>query len=201
MTFPQKAVDLILAAEGIDQPGRWPGGGSGITLGYGCDIGADPESLEFWRGTLSNDQMKLLEQAKGITGRAAKQIETRFAGIRIGKEAAMKVFMCTSLPREITITTKAYPGIDQMPPEALGAMTSIVYNRGASMAGERRREMAAIKDIIASFAAGKIKQNAALAQIAKQIRSMKRLWVGQGLDGLLKRREAEAKLVESAITV
>lgn len=200
MNFPQKAVDLILESEGIDQPGKWPGGGSGITLGYGCDIGADPASLEFWRGILSNDQMALLATAKGITGRAAAQIQTRFAGIRIGKESAMKVFMCTSLPREITITTKAYPGIEKMPPEVMGAMTSIVYNRGAAMSGDRRREMAAIRDTITAFAAGKIKQNAALVQIAKQIRSMKRLWVGQGLDGLLKRRDAEARLVESAIT-
>lgn len=199
MTFPQKAVDLILAAEGIDQPGKWPGGGSGITLGYGCDIGADPVSLEFWRGILSNEQMNLLATAKGITGRAAAQIQTRFAGIRIGKEAAMKVFMCTSLPREIAITTKAYPGIEKMPPEVLGAMTSIVYNRGADMRGPRRREMAAIRDIIYSHDTGAIKPNDALKQIAKQIRSMKRLWEGQGLDGLLKRREAEAKLVESAV--
>jgi hypothetical protein len=28
---------------------------------------------------------------------------------------------------------------------------------------------------------------------------MKRLWVGKGVDGLLKRRDAEADLVESAI--
>lgn len=199
MTFPQKAVDLILESEGIDQPGKWPGGGSGITLGYGCDIGADPASLEFWRGILSNDQMTLLATAKGITGRAAAQIQTRFAGIRVSKEDSMKVFMCTSLPREITITTKAYPSIDQMPPEVLGAMTSIVYNRGAAMSGERRREMAAIRDIIALYTAGKINKNSALSRIASEIRSMKRLWVGQGLDGLLKRREAEAKLVESAI--
>lgn len=111
----------------------------------------------------------------------------------------MKVFMCTSLPREITITTKAYPGIDQMPPEVLGAMTSIVYNRGAAMSGERRREMFAIREIIALCAFGEINKNSALSRIASEIRSMKRLWVGQGLDGLLKRREAEAKLVESAI--
>lgn len=199
MNFPQKAVDLILAAEGIDQPGKWPGGGSGITLGYGCDIGADPASLEFWRGILSNEQMDLLATAKGLTGRAAAQIQTRFAGIRIGKEAAMKVFMCTSLPREITITTKAYPGIEKMPPEVLGAMTSIVYNRGASMSGERRREMAAIRGIIEGHLAGNFNLTSALKKIAAQIRSMKRLWVGQGLDGLLKRRDAEAKMVESAI--
>jgi GH24 family phage-related lysozyme (muramidase) len=38
-----------------------------------------------------------------------------------------------------------------------------------------------------------------LQEIANQIRAMKRLWEGKGLDGLLKRRDAEADLVESAI--
>ena len=37
------------------------------------------------------------------------------------------------------------------------------------------------------------------AGIASQLRSMKRLWQGKGLDGLITRREAEAKLVESCI--
>ncbi len=34
-----------------------------------------------------------------------------------------------------------------------------------------------------------------LAGIAREIRSMKRLWVNRGLDGLLKRRDKEASLV------
>ena len=37
-----------------------------------------------------------------------------------------------------------------------------------------------------------------LAGIAREIRSMKRLWVGLGLDGLLKRRDKEATLVARA---
>src|SRR5436190_16397577 len=51
--FPQAAVSMILEAEGIDQPAKFPGGESGISLGYGCDIGADPKSLEYWRGILT----------------------------------------------------------------------------------------------------------------------------------------------------
>jgi hypothetical protein len=34
-------------------------------------------------------------------------------------------------------------------------------------------------------------------KIAKEFRSMKRIWLGKGLDGLLDRRESEAKLIES----
>jgi GH24 family phage-related lysozyme (muramidase) len=38
-----------------------------------------------------------------------------------------------------------------------------------------------------------------LVTIVKQLRYMKRLWIGKGLDGLLRRRDAEAALVESCI--
>lgn len=37
-----------------------------------------------------------------------------------------------------------------------------------------------------------------LHAIADQLRRMKRLWVGKGVDGLLTRREAEAQLMERA---
>jgi GH24 family phage-related lysozyme (muramidase) len=36
-------------------------------------------------------------------------------------------------------------------------------------------------------------------KIAEQIRSMKRLWIGKNLDGLLTRREKEAKMVEEGL--
>ena len=77
-----------------------------------------------------------------------------------------------------------------MPPDAQGALVSLVFNRGPGMDGDRRREMRAVRDAVA---------RKDLREIAGQIRAMKRLWEGQGLDGLLRRRDAEADLVESAI--
>ena len=41
--------------------------------------------------------------------------------------------------------------------------------------------------------------NGDFREIADQLRSMKRLWVNQGLDGLLVRRDKEADLVESCM--
>ena len=58
------------------------------------------------------------------------------------------------------------------------------------MTGPRRAEMRAIRDAVKA---------GDLHEIAKQLRTMKRLWAGQGLGGLLARREAEAELVEEAI--
>jgi GH24 family phage-related lysozyme (muramidase) len=204
--IPQKAIDLILEAEGVDQPGRWPGGGSGITLGYGCDIGADPKSLDFWTGILANEEIALLQSAKGITGRAAAQIQTRFHDIRVTEAQARDVFLHQSLPREERLTATAFPGSEALPGPAFGALVSLVYNRGTDLDGDRRREMRAIHDAIVNSQKNEegefpeVRQNNLLRFIAGQFRSMKRLWVGKGLDGLLNRRDAEADLVESAIT-
>lgn len=203
--IPQEAIDLILESEGLDQPVRWPGGGSGITLGIGCDIGADPASLDFWSGVLTDDQIQRLSAAKGITGRAAAQIASRFADIKVTEAQARDVFLRQSLPREETATANAFPGSKNLPGPAFGALVSLVYNRGTSLDGDRRREMKAIHDaIIASQqnAEGEnpqVRQNNLLRFISGQFRSMKRLWQGQGLDGLLTRRDAEADLVASAI--
>lgn len=204
MTIPQKAIDLILASEGIDQPWKWPGGGSGITLGYGCDIGADPDSLEFWQGILDPKAICTLRQAVGITGRAAKEIETRFRGINVTRSQAMQVFMERNLPTEINRTLKAFPGIEFMPGEVVGSMVSLVFNRGTSLVGDRRHEMKIISEILAEFqtltqeARGRVMAEY-IRKIAVQIRKMKRLWEGMGLDGLLVRRDAEADLCLSAI--
>lgn len=196
---------MILEAEGVDQPGRWPGGGSGITLGYGCDIGADPSSLEFWRGVLSDEALARLEQAKGKTGRAAAQIQTRFANIRVTQPQALDVFTRQSLPREIELTMRAFPGCEKLPPAAFSALVSLVYNRGAQIdSSDRRREMLAIREAIKNSKpdpgeSEKDCLNNLLKFIAAQFRSMKRLWQGEGLDGLLARRDTESKLVLSAV--
>jgi GH24 family phage-related lysozyme (muramidase) len=195
--FPQEAVSMILEAEGIDQPGKWPEGESGITLGYGCDIGADPKSLEYWRGILTDEQINRLAAAKGKTGRAAANIARQFSDIKVSKADALAVFMKSSLPLEIALTRKTYPGIDLLPPTVLGAMTSIVYNRGPGLDGDRRSEMREIKEVITQFANTPPERRdvkATLSKIASLIQSMKRLW-GNSQRGLLIRRDAEAKLI------
>lgn len=212
--FPQEAVDFILEEEGLDQPGRWPKGGSGITLGYGCDIGADPDSLRFWNGILTDEQISRLATAKGITGQRAGQIAHRFDDIHVSREDALKVFMQQSLPREIALTRRTFTGIDTLPPQVLGALTSLVYNRGADLDrdesdGDHRLEMRRIADLIARYAAdgggepspgstGRL--NSTLDAIADNFEAMKRLWVNKpDSRGLLARRDREAALVRSAM--
>ena len=195
--FPQRAISMILEAEGIDQPAKWPGGESGMSLGYGCDIGADPKSLEYWRGILSDDQINRLAVAKGKIGNAAAAIARHFSDIKVSVDDALQVFIKHTLPIEIALTRKTYPGIDLLPPTVLGAMTSIVYNRGPGLEGDRRAEMREIRDVITQFANTPIEcrdVKATLDKIADLIQRMKRHW-GNDQRGLLIRRDAEAKLI------
>ena len=83
-----------------------------------------------------------------------------------------------------------WPKLDELEINAQIALISIVFNRGTSTKGDSRREMRNIKELV-------IQKD--YEGIAQQIISMKRLWVGKNLDGLLKRRDIEAKMVESCI--
>ena len=83
----------------------------------------------------------------------------------------------------------AYPGVDKLPADSQAGLLSLVLNRGARKSGASRREMKALEPLVA---------NADLDGISNQILSMKRLWEGKGLDGLLRRREHEAAMVKES---
>ncbi len=213
--IPQPAIDLILSDEGLDQPGKWPGGESGITIGHGFDLGyADKEKfVKDWSGHLDAGALGRLLAVVGFTGRHAQAWAVRLSDIHITEEQADAVFLETTIAEEEATTAEAFPGVELLPDLARGALVSLVYNRGPGMAEspadpehDRRREMRGIRDAIAAWAAQDDQTRSAtlggvLEAIAGLIRSMKRLWQGKGLNGLLTRREQEAKLVESAIPV
>jgi GH24 family phage-related lysozyme (muramidase) len=192
----EAARKLILSAEGLNQPGKWPGAKSGITIGIGYDLGyATVDQFESdWGAYLAAKPRERLKGVVGFSGVKAKNRAPALADIRIRRADAEEVFTERTLPRYEFLAAQAFPGYDALPPEAQGALVSLVYNRGASMVDkpgeDRRKEMRAIRDAVAAHD---------LQEIANQLRSMKRLWIGQGVDGLLARREAEAQLVESAI--
>lgn len=108
--------------------------------------------------------------------------------IEIDWTIASEVFKKSTLPRFINETLKAFPNSDKLHPDAFGALVSIVFNRGASVTGSTRVEMLNIRNLV---------PDKNYKKIAQEIRNMKRLWVGKGLDGLLKRRDEEANLVDS----
>ncbi len=192
ITLTDKAKRFILDFEGLNQPSKWPGGDSGVTIGIGYDLGyVTVDQFESdWGHCLTEDQLDRLREAVGKRGIAARNRATGFVDIRIKRKDAETVFIERSLPMYALRTEMAFPGITELPPDAQGALVSLVFNRGASMEGDRRSEMRAIRDAV---------PRGDLQEIADQLRSMKRLWVNKGLDGLLRRREEEAQLAESCM--
>ncbi|HUF62726.1 MAG TPA: hypothetical protein VMN36_11675 [Verrucomicrobiales bacterium] len=170
----------------------WPQGGSGVTIGIGYDLGYNTKTQirQDWRRLVSDRDLDYLKSASGIRGAAAAGVARSLAsaGVRISFDAAQTVFFGRTLPRFAALCRKTYPGIELLPPDAQGALVSLVYNRGSALGrSNRRREMVAIRRQVAEKD---------LPGIAASLRSMKRLW--PNLRGLIKRREQEAILVENS---
>ena len=170
----------------------WPGAASGVTVGIGYDIGYNSRSavLSDW-AALPEGSRNALASAAGVKGVAAKPRASALRWIIIPWADAETLFVKNTMPRFGTMTAQAFPGILKTHPHVQGAMLSIVFNRGASMSGSSRSEM---RDIRSDISAGNIRP------VPGEIRSMKRLWVGKGLPGLLRRRDAEAALIQRSLT-
>ena len=168
----------------------WPKGQSGITIGIGYDLGYQTPARmrKDWQGLLADADLERLVMVVGLKGRAGSAAVATVADITIPLVAANQVYYTATLPEYAARTRKAYPGVELLPADAQAMLLSLVYNRGTSFSGRRRREMKAIVPLVAA---------ADLAAIAAQIRAMKRLW-GSELSGLRKRRDIEAKLIEQA---
>lgn len=166
----------------------WPGGASGVTIGIGYDLGynSPAQIRRDWQAYLSSDDLERLVSVSRKKAASAKQVLATVRMVRIPFAAANEVFSVTVLPRHAALTRKAYPGIHKLLPDAQTAILSLVYNRGTAMSGSRRKEMKALRLLV---------KKANYSGIAQQLTAMKRLWENKGLDGLLKRRDAEAKLV------
>ena len=169
----------------------WPGGASGVTIGIGYDLGYNtPAQIGAdWRGHLPETDVDQLVAVAGLKGTAAEKACTKVKNIRVPLSAARIVFYTRTLPRYAADTRRAYPGAERLLADAQSALLSLVFNRGTAMQGDKRREMREIVPLVAARD---------LPGIAARLRSMKRLWDPQVLPGLIKRREAEAILVESA---
>lgn len=202
MSIPRKAVELVISQEGCPPRPYWPGGSSGITLGVGYDLAHHSlEDLEAdWiapgRVTGDTEALDNLRACVGLSGPAARDLERTVRGVSVDRAGALEVFEERSLPKYEAMTRRAFPGIDELPEDVQGALVSLVFNRGTDMgtpgtrSWDTRREMREVREAVA---------RGDVQAIADAIRSMKRLWEGQGLDGLLTRRDAEAGLVESGL--
>lgn len=171
----------------------YPGGASGPTLMIGVDIGYT--TFAEFEDDFSQVDKSIKDRLKpgiGLKGEAADRFVDTVKDITISWDIAISVFMKKTLLKEWNKTKKAFPGIESLNSDTKGALTSLVYNRGPLIdSSDKRKEMKTIRDIC-------IPQKDYNC-IANQFRSMKRLWSGKGLDGLLLRREDEARLIENSI--
>ena len=196
MTISNAARSLIIETEGFSSKPDWPGGQSGITIGFGYDLGyVTMDQFESdWGELIRPLAGQRLSAVIGLRALRARNRTGTLSDLRILRKAAEQVFNVRSLPMHELRTAQAFPGVEALPADARGALVSLVYNRGTSMVDhspeDRRREMRAIREAVA---------RGDLAEIAAQLRSMKRLWEAKGPAGLIARREEEARLVESAV--
>lgn len=175
----------------------WPGGHSGVTLGFGYDLAHQTfeEIAEDW-AALGPDAITLLQAAQGLRGDDARAHFRRAPTLKdllVTWEQAMAVYRRASLPKYARMTAAAFPSSHDLHGHAFGALVSLVFNRGAGMRGDRRREMRAIQALCRERRYG---------EIPAQLRAMSRIWRGtRNAKGLIRRREAEAALFERGLTL
>jgi hypothetical protein len=169
----------------------WPGGESGVTIGLGYDLGFTSKAqIEADFGPfLEQPARASLAAVQGIKGAAAEALARGIRHVHIPLAAAEAVFYSSTLPRFAKLTREAFPGVEKLPLDAQGALLSLVFNRGASLQGERRREMRAIRDHLKG---GRV----SLGDIAGEVEAMQRLW--PTMRGLRDRRVSEAALIRGA---
>jgi hypothetical protein len=194
--IPDRAIELIIAFE-VGSPEVytakyqrpiWPGAASGVTIGIGYDLGhTAPRVIALdWE---THPHAVRLASASGTTGVMARELVRELADITIEYGYARRVFDQTSVVNHYRIARRVFGGdaFDALPPNAQGALVSVVFNRGGAMAGERRREMRHIRDVCIPARDTQC--------IAQQLRAMSRIWTGTPIDaGMRRRRHAEAAL-------
>ena len=170
-----------------------PPGESGGTIGIGYDLGhVTPDDIQrHWKAELPQPMINILKVFAGLKGDKARKaiaINQVAKEVNIPFQSAINVFSKISLPDYGRRALVVYQGLDKLTPDAVGAIVSLVYNRGTSLDGDRRKEMKAIVPLV------KAKD---YDSIAAQLIAMKRLW-GDDAKGLLLRREREAALVKGS---
>lgn len=192
----KKSAEFILSWEAYVSTPYVPSGdqSSGVTVGYGYDLGQQTTSSarELLSAYYSNAQVERLLTAIGKKGDNARAIVHGLVDITITKDKALNMAMVLK-QKYCQKVVDVYPQAINLPPDSAGAMLSLIYNRGSSLALPKpndpidsRREMREIRD---DFAQGNE------IKIPSRLRSMKRLWSNQR--GLIRRREGEAQLIEN----
>jgi GH24 family phage-related lysozyme (muramidase) len=191
MEIGDKAKRLMLFFEGMDEPWEWPGGASGITIGHGYDLGYE-SFQDDWNGKIDDETFNRLLPSVGIRGERAAAYAPKLRGVRAPESVADDIFTSITIPKYAAQTDDVFPGSSALPPDAFGALVSLVYNRGILIdKSDRRKEMLSLHKI---FMAGQVNLN----DVADLVESQKRLWPNKGPNSLYARRVAEAGLIRQS---
>lgn len=200
LIIEQEVSSEAIYAKRYQHPER-PGGESGITIGIGYDCGysTSAQVRKDWGGRIPEAMVEVLAtRCAGLKGAAA---QARLAEVRpqivVPWAAAISEFYDVEVPRWLAKCRAVLPNLDLLPPDCIGALVSLAYNRGPSFTipaskdkTGRYVEMRAIRTHMAAKEFGKI---------PTEFRKMKRLWTTPSVRGLVTRREEEAKLFERGL--
>jgi GH24 family phage-related lysozyme (muramidase) len=164
---------------------EWPGEQSGITIGIGYDLGMTPanEITQAWGPHISSKDLAVIVALTGKIGAKAQELLPHVRHLKFTWETASKVFAESTLPIHYARTLKIYPQAADIHGHCAGALVSLVFNRGPSIIGDRRSEMADIKKLL---------EDGNLSAIPERFEAMQRLWPNTA--GLRRRRREEADL-------
>jgi GH24 family phage-related lysozyme (muramidase) len=173
----------------------WPKGDSGVTIGIGYDLGyIRPEWLqEDWGHFLSAATLKALMPACGLRHGEADAYCKSHPDVVVSWSAAHAQFQQILLPRFIAETLIHLPQASCLSNDSLGALVSLVYNRGASFTtpGPRYLEMREIRTAALQ---------ADWQSVPGLIEGMQHLWADKpSLRGLMLRRRMEAAQFRSGL--
>jgi hypothetical protein len=203
------ANDLIIRCEvsGRDrytqkyQKPIWPKGNSGVTIGIGYDLGyVDEEQLTAdWGGRISDADIAVLKPACGVRGISAKHLLAPLSSVSINWQTAKLQFAQEIRPRYVGLTEKTLSNCADLSPHCLGALVSLVYNRGPSWEVSSKKDLKGRYEEMRNIKSHM--SNRAYKMIPNEIRSMKRLWDGvPDMGGLLVRRDLEAELFQLGLS-
>jgi hypothetical protein len=162
---------------------------SGVTIGIGYDCGQYPGSkirLD-WQSVLPLHMVEALVKTAGLKKQQAVNSLPNVSIVDVPIEVALQVFYNTTIFDSAKMAAKIYPDLFKLHPVEQSVIVGLIYNRGARLDGDRRREM---RQLIIAIKDDDDKE------IADLIRSMCRLW--PDTPGLLCRRKTEAALIEQA---
>jgi hypothetical protein len=200
----ERATSLIIASEvsGASQyrerfhKPTWPGGSSGVTIGIGYDLGF-VNAKEFrsdWGTYIPAADFALLAQCCGVHSERARTVLHSVSRVDIPWPVASRQYEEQVQPRRIGETESVLRNCELLSPDSLGALVSLVYNRGAAGflvpqsrdPSGRFREMRNIRSLM---------EAKRFPDIPLQLLAMRRLWERTpGGEGLVLRRELEAQL-------